>query len=586
VRFQQLGLMALLALLPLPALAQTDQDPGIVVRGKLEQKSDWNVAESDHVIVYSDGSRSELARITHNLERLHFLLSILLNLPERPDETQKLRVTLIGNTAEFNDMELRNARSQQGPFAPAFQMQRYYDPREDGAVLAASRTDMTATIEQQQVVDIGSLGMLIPNPQTGQLENSMFGPGEAAQVTVQAGGNVVKISAEGRLYAGFAQHFLLTYFPAAYPRWYLDGFGEMFATIRVRTDGALEYGHMPEGYNRVIQAFGQVPVQNVLDGKYLDQVARKSKWTPFHAWILTHYLFFSEKRRPQLSRYLSAIARGESLGEAAKAFGDVAKLQAEVIAYDNRGLPYDRFTYPPERAPEPVITQLTEGQARFLKGRIELGSRVELPPEPAPDLDAKSAKRVTDYRRHAIEARDKWLARLRENAATWSTNIEAQLLLTEAECRMGNYDNCIAAADRALGLKAASSPALAWKGLAMAEKAIAGPAADRAAGLKEARAVIVRANRADDDAALPLIAYFRSFADAGEDLPPPALAGMLKVIDGVPAAPAPRLMLGTELAREGQAAAARKLLLPVADSGYDSPEKPKAQAVLQGLPAK
>jgi hypothetical protein len=45
-------------------------------------------------------------------------------------------------------------------------------------------------------------------------------------------------------------------------------------------------------------------------------------------------------------------------------------------------------------------------------------------------------------------------------------------------------------------------------------------------------------------------------------------------------------MLGTELAREGQAAAARKLLLPVADSGYDSPEKPKAQAVLQGLPAK
>jgi hypothetical protein len=84
----------------------------------------------------------------------------------------------------------------------------------------------------------------------------------------------------------------------------------------------------------------------------------------------------------------------------------------------------------------------------------------------------------------------------------------------------------------------------------------------------------------------PLIAFFRSYADAGETPPQPALAGMLKVTDSVPAAPGPKLLLGAELAREGQAEAARKTLLPVANSGYDSPEKPKAQAVLEGLPGK
>lgn len=577
------ALTALAVLLPLPALAQVQDSKGITVEGSLERKSDWWVAESDHVIVYSNGNKADLERITHNFERLHFLLSILLNKVDQRDDTLKLRVTLVGDSAEFDTMDLRNTRSAQGPFASAFQMQRYYDPREDGAVMAGSRGDMSATLAPSQRVDLASLGSLQMNPQTGQLENSLFGA-DGSSFSANLGGDTIPISGEGRLYAGYAQHYLLTYFPAAYPRWYLDGFGEMFATIRVRDDGALEYGHMPQGYRHVIETFGQVPVNDVLDGKYLE-VAKRSQWTPFHAWILTHYLFFSETRRPQLSKYLEALAHGATLAEAAKVFGDPRKLAAEVMAYDNRALPYDRMTYPPERAPEPVLSQLSEGQARFLKGRIELGSRVEIPPLPAPGTDPKIAERMTALHAKSIEARDRWLERLRADTAKYATNLNAQLLLAEAECRTEHYAECSAVADRAIAIDAESAAAMAWKGLAMAEIAIAGPEADRAAGLRAARTMIARANRADTEALMPLIAYFRSFADAGQAPGQAALAGMLKAIDGVPAAPASRLRLGSALARDGRSDAARKLLMPVAYGGYDSPEKPEAQAVMAKLPA-
>src|ERR1044072_9459609 len=113
-------------------------------------------------------------------------------------------------------------------------------------------------------------------------------------------------------------------------------------------------------------------------------------------------MFFSRARRPQFSRYLSAIGHGASLEEAAKVFGDLNRLEAEVKAYDNKRLPFERLTYPAERAAEPLVQQLTRGQAEFLKGRLELGSRVEIPAAAKPGMDAKAADRANDARRDAL----------------------------------------------------------------------------------------------------------------------------------------------------------------------------------------
>ena len=574
---------------PLPAQTQTqtapDQDPAIVVQGNLEQKSDWRVAETDHVIVYSQGPQGELIKIAHNLERLHFLLSILLNRVDQVDETIKLRVTLVDDAAEFDAMDLRNLRSAQGPFARAFIYQRYYDPREDGAVMASGRADMPVEIERSQRIDLASLGGSQFNAQTGQVESTLFGA-DTMTTSVIAGQKPVIFTGEGRVYAGFAQHFLLTYFPAAYPRWYLDGFGELFSTIRIRReDGAIEYGHMPEGYRRVIEAFGNVPVKDVITGRYVD-VARQKKWTPFHAWILTHFMLFNEKRRPQFSLYLRAIGHGATLEQASAVFGDLGKLEAEVKSYDNRRLMFDRLTYPADRAGEPIVSQLNRGQAEFLKGRIELGSRVEIPAGPQPGMDAKAADRAADVRRAVLADRDRWLRRLRERAANYSNNLDAQVLLAEAECRSGNSAECLAVADGALRIDPADSRALSWKGVALTQQAVAGPADQRAEGLRVARGFIARANHADTDSTLPLLAWFRSYSLAGETPPEVATVGLLKAVDSVPASTASRLLLGEELARTGHGDAARKILEPVAHGPYDSPERARAVAVLEGLPGK
>lgn len=588
--------LALLGM-PLPALAQTaPQDDTIVVQGRLEKLSHWREAETDHVVVISDGSEAELRRIAHNLERLYFLLSVLLGRADRPDDTRKLRVTLVGDSREFDAMGLRNLRFTPGPWRSGFEVQGYYDPREDGPVLAATRYDTRVQLERgtslagilPDLIRATSGGAADPTANDAGLSAHMAGPvGSGARFArkddpfaITVNEVSVPVAAEGRIYAAFARNWLLTHFPNAYPRWYVDGFGELFATIEVKIDGQIAYGRAPEGYARVMDRVRSAPVKDVLTGSYPATGGADSRWTPFHAWALAHMLFFDETRRPQLRAYLAKMAAGADPAQASAAFGDLDQFQRDLAAWDNRKLPYEQMTYPAGRAVEPMLRQLTEGEAAFVKGRLELGSRIALPAPPAPGADAKTVAAAEQARSRALAARDAWLNGLRKDAARYPANLQAQLLLAEAECRSGNPIQCRGAADRALAADPNSSDARGWRGSALLAEALAAPETERKARLKAARAEIARANRADPDNPLPLLAYYRSFADAGEAPPDIAIEGLMKAVDTVPAAPGPRLLLGEALLRRGDAAAARRTLLPVAYGAYEAPERAQARRLL------
>ncbi|MBX3564137.1 MAG: hypothetical protein KF730_06110 [Sphingomonas sp.] len=582
---------ACLALAPLPALAQAPaRDDSITVTGTREAPSNWRVAETDHVVVLSDGKESELVRIAGNLERLHYLLSALLNRTEQADATIKLRVTLVGDDVEFAAMRLKNTRSSPGPYAQAFRNARYYDPREDGAVLASSRYDQN--IELQRGSDLNGflrstqlvpdpvippgmapqgqgVGAFDPIPYTGQAVQ-FTGPGD---ISIKINELSVTIPAENRIYAAYAQHYLLTYFPHAYPRWYVDGFGELFGTVAMKDDGEIEFGRPPRDYMRVLDNHLSYPAPKVLTGAYLVDKKAGERWTPYHAWVLTHMLFFNDTRRQQLRAYLAKIASGYPMAEAAEAFGDLGQLQKELAAYDNRKVPYVRVTFPAALAETPIVRRLTEGQAAFVKGQLELGPRVTVPPAGKADL---AALRIA-----ALRERDDWLERLRGDARRYKNNRDAQILLAEAECRSGHALECVAAADRALAIDPKSGDALAWKGAGQVGLALV--ASNRAARLKNARATIARANRNNPESPLPLILYYRSFADAGETPPDVAIEGLMKAADAVPAAPGPRLLLGEALAKRGATEAARRMLIPVAHGAYESPEAAEARALLATL---
>ena len=581
---------------PPPAAATPSTSPvvganDILVTGRRAEPSSWREAETPHVVVLSDGKEADLIRIARNLERLHFLLSMLMGRVDTPDDTVKLRVTLIGDTAEFTAMGLRNLRWQQGPFPDEFTDMRYYDPRDDGAVMATSRIDqkvvtergisweqfqgMLAALNDQVADGTGNPGM------NGYNGSSLIGLSNSADRVGLPNEKSVVVPADYLLYAGFAQHYLLTYFPAAYPRWYLDGFGQVFATMETHGDTELDYGRVPIGTTSTLDRYGGYPLAQVFDGTYLNPKGSRRRWTPTHAWMLTHFLFFSDTWRPRLRQYLLAYANGASPADAARALGDLDVLASELRRYYRGKKPFDKMAYPADRIPEPQVRRLTKGQAAFIKGRLELGSRVELSAEPAVGATPGDTAKLAKAHAQAIATRDKWLDGLRRDAARYAADTEAQLLLAEAECRTGHAAACRAAAEATLALRPGDTAALAWKGTAMALAAQAAPPEQRTEQLRAARAVIAGANRADTDAVLPLLAYYRSYD--GDTAPPRAVDALAGAVARVPDAPAARLALGTEYARRGLADDARRTLLPVALGGYDTPERVPAQRAINGV---
>ena len=566
---------------PVKSGDRTITETTVTVMGKREARlkfSNWRMAETPHVVVFSQNDEEELRTTARNLEKLHFLLSVLLGRADAPDETIKIAVTMIGRAGQFQQLRLTDLRWQYGPFASRFEKTIYYDPREEGSVLASTQDGVNLVLRPSvgrptsRNCDGGEAGdgnpsapdKIFVNPRVSSSGSETVDPN---QILMQLPVNELAFcqSAESRLYAGFAQNYLMTYFPAAYPRWFLQGFGEIFATMKIGDD-FVEYGHRPQGFGDVMEHYGNYPVTHVLDGRYLSGKGRP--WTPYHAWRMVHLLYFSDEWKPRLHDYLNAIAHGVDAKSAASAFGNPTEFQRAVTGYRGRRAPFERMSFSPAHAPEPNVRRMTRAEAGLIQGRLELGARIELPAEGSRDYSEALAQRAA------------WLERLRENARQFPGLIEHQLLLAEAECRTGNPEACLAAAERALARSSTDTTALVWKGTALAQLAARAPANARTRLLNEARSFIVKANRLDPEGILPLISYYNSFAVAGEQASDMAVEGLAKVVHASPAAPSSRLKVGQELIKRDLKDGARNMLLPVAKGPFETPEQPAAAALL------
>lgn len=538
---------------PSPAQAQIGKEQ-IVVEARREGASNWKRAESEHVLIFSNGGEAELKRAAIDVERLHQLMVRLYGPDAQAGETAKLKIILIDSVPAYRDLALRNLRAEEGPYVPPFSGQRYYDPRDDGAVLVLPRADQVIDLDTSKARD-AFCDEMGPDLLLAQMSCS--------EVTDRPA--PVARPWDAILFSAYAQHFILNYLPAGYPRWYLDGIGALFSTVKMRRNGALDYAKVSLVNRQVFRSYGRLNVGEVLTGLYLKAPARQMEWTPFHAALLVHFFVYSDlkpERRTQFQRYMTAIHQGVPMAEAVSVFGDMRKLQREISAYAGRSsLDYAR-TQPPEMPPEdPSIILLSPASAGMLEASIELESRIA----------ASGARADADA--------DGWLAGVRRETEKFPHDAEAMLVLAEAECRSRRYLPCLEAAGQALETSPDDVRALSWKGLALTGEAAAKEGDMRSAELQTARAMIARAIGLDGDAPQPRIAYFQSFVLAGEPVPDEAMAGMAQVVRMVPAAPGPRLSLGAELLRRGQPDLARKLLSPVLFGPYDSPERKQAEAM-------
>lgn len=294
----------------------------------------------------------------------------------------------------------------------------------------------------------------------------------------------------------YAHHFLLSTSRFAMPRWVDEGAAEFFASAKFERDGTVGIGR--PAYHRAAELTyaRDVKVEELLDHELYEKRHGKG-FAAFYgrAWALYHYLYFDEARKGQLSTYARAIAAGKSEGEAAStAFGDVKQLEKDLDAYLNRSrIASYRFT--PDRLPS-VSVKVTA---------LSAGENAILP------LVIRSQRGVN--RENALEL----VTEVRAVAGRFPEDAAVLTALAEAEYDAGNDAAAIAAADKAIARDPSRVNAYVQKGYALFRQAEEAPATASAAAWKAAMKPFEALNRIEHDHPLPLIYFYRSYAERGRE---------------------------------------------------------------------
>ena len=364
----------------------------------------------------------------------------------------------------------------------------------------------------------------------------------------------------------YAHHMMLQYYPEAYPQWYTEGFAELIGSSKVMDDGRIGYG-MPARQRGDQIAVDWAPLQEIL--------TKEKPWgvDPYgQGWAVTHFFTFDKTRAAQFRQYLAAINSGQSLADAAKVFGDLNALDREARAY----VTGSSFEYRPVKVDIalPVIQStrtLSPGEAALIPEVVAFQDD---------DLNQIDKKGVRD---HELARRQRNLDRTREIVQQYPNDPYALYFLGEVEYSMGNYAQSQAAADRLLAINPNDVHGLARKAVDMATLARNLPAEQKSARLAEARSMAIKANHLDNLAALPLLAYYETFHEAGEQAPADAVNGLRQAVSTEPRDTHARELLVDELASERQWAEAIYWLGPIANDPHDSPVRESARTKMAWL---
>jgi tetratricopeptide (TPR) repeat protein len=370
------------------------------------------------------------------------------------------------------------------------------------------------------------------------------------------------------LHHEYAHHFMLQYFPASYPGWYTEGFAELIGSSKMLDDGTIGYG-MPAKHRGNEIAANWVSLEDLLTK---DRVRGLDAYG--QGWALTHFFTFDKARADQLRRYLHAISTGKSRAEAAKVFGDLGALNREARRYVTTGSFIHKRVKPQiERPAVKSLRRLSPAEAALIPQTIALS-----------DEDLSLYRKASDRKREQ-ELRDRNLARIRETAGRFPNDPYAIHLLAEAEWIAGNHAAAEAAADRLLALQPGHVRGMVRKSMSLARAAGALSGAARTAKAAEARKLALKANAADPNDPLPLLAYYQSFKLAGETPNRQAVDSLAQAVHTLPRDLTIRQLLVDEFAAQKKWAKAIEWLTPMANSPHESPRREAAREQMAKLQA-
>ena len=358
----------------------------------------------------------------------------------------------------------------------------------------------------------------------------------------------------------YAHHFLLSNSSFPSPRWFGEGGAEFFASTEFDADGGLGIGMPAQHRGPELLMAHNVRAADLVDSAYT--------WRPksndsFYgkSWLLYHYLVFSPERSGQLRGYLAALAGGKSSLEAAQAtFGDLGKLERDLQKYlDQRTMLSMRFRADQLEIAPITLRRLSAGEGAMMPVRI-------------------ISKRGVD-REQALELLDD----ARKVAARFPGEAPVLAALAEAEYDAGNDAEAIAAADAALALDPSQVNAYVQKGYALFRRAAEAEAEDKVAAYRAAVEPFVALNKLENDHPLPLIYYFRSFAESGRRPSATAVQGLERAAELAPFDLYLRLSLATQQLQDGRTEQARANFLPIAYNPHGGPLSEAVRAVVDRL---
>lgn len=355
----------------------------------------------------------------------------------------------------------------------------------------------------------------------------------------------------------YAHHFLIASSRYAMPRWLSEGSAEFFAAATFNDDGSVQVGRPAQHRASELAFANEVPIEELLDAE-LYQSRERNGYDAFYgrSWLLYHYLTFEEERRGQLTDYWSRMIKGDtSIAAARAAFGDLEELEQQLNRYLKRRSLYN-FRLPPER--------ITIGEIRLR----------ELPKGEAEMMDVRIRSQRGVNRETALEV----LEDARKIARRYRDDAGVQTALAEAEFDAGNDVEAIAAADRAIAIDPARPNAYVQKGFAMFRLAEAAPDPD--AAYTSAMVPFTALNALENDHPLPLIYYYRSFVERGEEPDETARKALEWASELAPFDHPLAMNAAVMHARFGEIAKAAETLAPVAANPHGGGMAKSAQKLL------
>lgn len=469
-------------------------------------QAEWRRAESEHFVVYGRSERS-VRQYTSMLEDFDALLRRLHGRPKDEETLIKLPVYLVPDTN---------------------QLRRVIPQARDGLA-----------------------GIYIPAPT------------EVFAVAIRDGVNDENDPNRGddTVLHEYTHHFMLRYYPSAYPAWLVEGYAEYYMTVDLGPSKLVIGGYnKSRAYTLAGPGMTWIPMGDLLSKRPSELGDKWDKYAYYaQAWLLTHYILSDPERRKKLGTYLDAVRDGQKPVEAWQAIygDDMEGLRKNLRAYMDHPLPAGALQRTTPLEAQMTVTSLPPSADAVLleNQRLKLG--------------VAKADQL------------KMLETVRAAAARYPDDRFAKLVRARAETLFGDRALGEASLNELLAADPKDKDAL----IVLGEDHLMAAEADPAHGkehLAEAGKQFARAFKIDPDD--PRVLHGYAEAKAQEPLNDNMVNIRLRAMILAPQVGHLRLDAGRVLVATKDFETARIVLRPLAGSPHGGPEAEAAQAMLKAMP--